>query len=190
MPRYAINYPAIMSDLRGQPLAAVKDRLAALLPDLWCEAYTTMSRGSVGIVEVPLDSYIYLFDMTRERVVVAYGTSAPNPEKRDSSRMAGWLGKISDRFRGRGDKGHGMSHRQGGGLDINLFPQRADVNRGRSEQGKHYRALERYCATHAETFCFSRLLYDNQDWVPNAVEYGVLKGARQFQVERFTNAPV
>src|ERR1700730_5157349 len=28
------------------------------------------------------------------------------------------------------DRGHFMSHKQGGGLDINLFPQRADINQG------------------------------------------------------------
>lgn len=190
MPRHAINYAAVMSGLSGLALGAVKDRLAALLPDRWCETYAAMSGGPVEIYEVPLDSFIYLFDMTRERVVVAYGTSAPNPEARDASRMAGWLGKISDRFRGRGDKGHIMSHRQGGGLDINLFPQRADVNRGRSAQGKRYRDLERYCAANAGTFCFSRLLYPDQNWVPNQIEYGVLKAPNQFRVERFTNAPV
>jgi hypothetical protein len=188
MPRHEINYAALMSALADKSEAEVKAALAEALPDLWCESYAEMSSGPVAIVEITLDSYRFLFDQTRERVVVAYGLSAPNPEARDSSRMQGWLGKISDRFHGRGDKGHIMSHRQGGGLDINLFPQRADVNRGRSAEGKVYRALERYCATHPDTFCFSRLLYPDQGWVPDEIEYGVLKGARQFHVERFTNA--
>ncbi len=190
MPRHPINYAAVMSALADMGAGEIEAALLETLPDLWCDAYARMSGGPVDIVEVPLDSYRYLFDLARERVVVAYGLSAPNPAARDASRMQGWLGRISDRFRGRGDKGHIMSHRQGGGMDINLFPQRADVNRGRSEQGKLYRALERYCATHANTFCFSRLLYPDGGWIPDEIEYGVLAHTRRFHVERFTNAPV
>src|SRR3984893_16755894 len=56
------------------------------------------------------------------------------------------------------DRGHFMSHKQGGGLDINLFPQRADINQGHGRLGAHYRAMEKECVHQAEqgapVFCF------------------------------------
>ena len=186
--RYAIPYSSIIASLAQLDADEIRDALFDRLPDLWCDRYMTMSGKPVEILSIRLDPYYVLFDLVRERVVVSFGCSVTNHEARDQSRMAGWLGKISDRFQGRSDKGHIMSHKQGGGMDINLFPQRTDVNRGRSAQGRIYRELERYCATNPGTFCFSRLIYPDQDWVPDEIEYGVLYGPRQFRVERFTNA--
>jgi hypothetical protein len=54
----------------------------------------------------------------------------------------------------------------GGGLDVNLFPQRPDLNRGRSSAGKTYRKMEAYAAQYPGTFTFSRVLYMNEAWVP------------------------
>ena len=45
----------------------------------------------------------------------------------------------------RRDKGHFIAHAIGGGLDMNIFSQARDLNRGISEQGKVYRLMERYC---------------------------------------------
>jgi hypothetical protein len=42
------------------------------------------------------------------------------------------------------------------GLDVNLFPQRREVNRGWSDEGKLFRKMERYAAEHPGTFCFAR----------------------------------
>ena len=89
MPRHEINYPAIMSTLADKTEAEVKTALADQLPDLWCESYAEMSGGPVEIVEITLDSYRFLFDLARERVVVAYGLSAPNPEARRRQPHAG-----------------------------------------------------------------------------------------------------
>ncbi|HEX8831883.1 MAG TPA: hypothetical protein VF705_11995, partial [Longimicrobium sp.] len=60
-----------------------------------------------------------------------------------------------------------MAHSMGGSLDINIFPQRSAVNRGRSPEGKRYRAMERYAAAHPGTFVFSRPLYGDHTWVPH-----------------------
>jgi hypothetical protein len=186
--QHPVNYAGVMATLKGKPLPQVVEGLVDALPQLWCDAYEAMPGSGSDIVAVDQGGFTYLFDLVAERVVVAYGLSAPNPAKRDSSRMQGFLGKISDRFKGRGDKGHIMSHRQGGGMDINLFPQRADVNRGRSAAGKIYRELERCCSTNPGSLCFSRLIYTTPDWVPDEIEYGVLYNPQQFRIERFTNA--
>jgi hypothetical protein len=188
--RYPINYAGVMGTLIGSPQQKVIDGLLKALPDLWCQSYEAMPGSSDDIVAVEQENYTHLFDLRAERVVVAFGLSTKNLIKRDASRMKGFLGKMSDRFLGRGDKGHIMSHGQGGGMDINLFPQRPDVNRGRSLSGKVYREMERYCAANTGSFCFSRLLYDEPSWVPFEIEYGVLYHPRQFRIERFTNAAV
>lgn len=185
---HVINYAAEMSALANLPLPDVIAGLMERLPDEWAKGYAAMPGAGSDLVSIVQHGYIYLFDINAERVVVAFGQSTPTSTARDSSRMQGFLKKMSDRFNGRGDKGHIMSHAQGGGMDINLFPQRPDVNRGRSKDGKIYRELERYCSMNPTAFCFSRLLYSDATWVPNEIEYGVLYHAKQFRVERVSNA--
>ncbi len=85
------------------------------------------------------------------------------------------------------DRGHFMSHRQGGGLNINLYPQRADINQGRGTQGKHYRQMEKACVANQGVFCFSRPLYKDHTWVPDELEYGVIGGLGRIQVAVFPN---
>jgi hypothetical protein len=164
------------------------------LPALWCDSYRRMPNGPVQIVEVIDQGYTFLFDLGASRVVAAYGNARHNPLKRDSARMAGFLGNTAglswrERFFAthydRYDRGHFMSHRQGGGLDINLFPQRADINQGRTALGQQYRAMERHCASIAGTFCFSRPIYD-RTWVPAALDYGAMYGPH-LRAKRFPN---
>jgi len=181
-------YARILARVRKQApvgeVAALRDELARF----WIDRYRAMPGSSAEVYTIELGTVSYHFDTTAERVVAVNGTSTPATAKRDSSRMRGWLRVISHRFAGRGDKGHLMSHAQGGGLDINLFPQRPDLNRGRSLEGRAYRELERLCAQNPGTFCFSALLYDDPTWVPAGLDYGVLPHAGQFRVERFSNA--
>jgi len=70
---------------------------------------------------------------------------------------------------------------------VNLFPQRLELNRGRSPEGKKYRSMERYAAAHPGTFVFSRFWYTDPSWVPVSLEYGLLRPDGTFWVERFTN---
>jgi hypothetical protein len=193
--------------------------LADQLPDRWCKIYAQMPSGNGEIVSVTDEGYVFLFDLSAEHVVVAFGTSRYNPARRDSPRMGDFLGKVTsaadlrriaaavpaeigrrrqdmaqmswrDRFfRSYGhryDRGHFMSHRQGGGLDINLFPQLADVNQGRGADGVAYRSLERMCAA-GNVFCFSRPIYDDGSWVPAQLEYGVFHEPRRMSVRMFPN---
>ena len=95
----------------------------------------------------------------------------------------GPIGKAT----GATDKGHLMAHSMGGSLDINVFPQRPGVNRGRTEEGKRYRAMERYAARNPGSFVFSRLIYGDDTWVPQALEYGILLPEPRLWVERFPN---
>ena len=204
MSRHSVDYLALTARFergakRGGTGPERRGRLADFLlehlPPLWCAAYRGMPNGAVQIVELTDQGYRFLFDLGAERVVAAYGGSGYNPARRNSSRMAGFLGETAgqtwrERFFAthgdRYDRGHFMSHRQGGGLDVNLFPQRADINQGSSALGREYRAMERHCAAIADTFCFSRPIYDDRTWVPAALDYGATYDA-QLVVKRFPN---
>jgi hypothetical protein len=63
-----------------------------------------------------------------------------------------------------------FAHTMGGGLDINLFPQAARVNRGGL-----WRQMENYCARKPGTFCFVRPIYADTSWRPAQIEYGIIK---------------
>jgi len=172
-------------------LADWEDRL-----DSWCDEYRD-GAGSGGadaeIVEVTLGFAVYLFDLTLERVVVAYGLSQPPATARDASRMRGFP-DVGRSFAARlgpdapaADKGHFLAHAAGGELDMNLFPQRRDLNRGWSEEGKLYRRMERQIAGRPGTFHYHRPLYADEGWVPWRLELGVLLDDRDWWVERFAN---
>lgn len=186
------------------------------LPTPWCDHYLRMPGATGEIVEFEDHGTRFLFDLGAERVVAAFGVSDPTSAARDTSRMSGFLKKsappshAADRATSSGaderrlramsfrdryvalhghryDRGHFISHKQGGGLDVNLFPQRADINQGTSEPGRAYRAMERRCASRAGIFCFSRPLYADDTWVPIELEYGVVEDLSVPDVRVFPN---
>lgn len=77
-------------------------------------------------------------------------------------------------LRGRYDRGHFLAHAAGGGLDVNLFPQLAEVNRGWSERGKVFRAMERICLARPGTYSFARPIYTTRTDHPYLVEFGLV----------------
>jgi hypothetical protein len=193
---FAIDYDALLADLRRRE-GELLPRLTEALVDAWIDRYHDMVAHQPYVLDVPDRGFNFLFDLTLathdgddparpdDRVIAAYGESRPAGAKRDASRIRGFgpIGAAS----GATDKGHLMAHSMGGSLDINVFPQRPEVNRGRSEEGKRYRAMERYAAKHPGTFVFSRLIYGDDSWVPRALEYGVLLPGPRLWVDRFSN---
>ena len=171
------------------------EQITDILENEWHVTYCDTSNHSTCILSIPYQGCIFLYDQTSanscdvdDRLIAAYGWSVQNQKKRDASRIRGFLGgRIEIAGKGTFDKGHALSHAMGGGLDINLFPQRPDLNRGRSEAGKLYRRMERYAADHPGTFVFSRLLYNDKSWVPFLLEYGVLMPDGKLWVELFEN---
>ncbi len=143
--------------------------------------------------EINLDFAVYLFDHNAERVTLAYALSIEQLMKRDAGRMRGFPNVNASVRRVLGDqafladKGHFLGHASGGILDINLFPQRRELNRGWSEEGKRFRAMERYVAEHPATFFYHRPIYDDETWIPASLEYGVLKGNSHWWIDRFGN---
>ena len=197
MLRLQINYGAVLSlSNQEQPLDLSK-WLGAKLSFLWCDTYIRMPGSTNSITIVNQDPYTYLFDEGAGRVVAMYGVSEKTTAEYSRNRMRGFMRDMKDefgnkitkgvRFSGRSHMGHLASHAQGGLTDINLFPQRRDVNLAISDDGKAYTAMETYCRMHEGTFCFSRLFYNNDEWVPASFEYGILAHG-QFRVKQFSNA--
>jgi hypothetical protein len=193
---FAIRYDDLSEYVIGQEGEFVSV-LTETLVDTWIDHYHDMISHEPYILDVPDRGFNFLFDLTLakhdkndpnrpdDRVVAAYGLSRAPEANRDASRIRGF-GKIGV-DKGATDKGHLMAHSMGGSLDINVFPQSPDVNRGRSAEGRRYRAMERYAAKHPGTFVFSRLIYGDDSWVPRAVEYGILLPERAWWIDRFPN---
>ena len=158
----------------------------------WCDEYSEEYPDSY-LLEVDLKTAVYWFDQTFERVVVAYGLSTPPEAVRDVNRLRRFPDvRIGvDRVMGNdtfaADRGHFLSHAAGGELDINLFPQRRELNRGWSAQGKLFRQMERSAASRPGTFHFHRALYDDDTWIPSSLEYGVLEDDIDWWIESFEN---
>jgi hypothetical protein len=183
-------------------LAELFERAARPLPralsdwenrvSVWCEEYRAAFQQA-DLSEINLDLAVFVFDHAAERVTLAYALSVEQLMKRDSSRIRGFPNvNISVRTAlGENafiaDKGHFLGHASGGILDINLFPQRRELNRGWSPEGKRFRSMERYVAEHPGTFFYHRPCYDDEEWIPQLLEYGVLKADTQWWVDRFRN---
>ena len=197
-----IDYDYILSELSTSDIEKIIKFLREMLPDEWCEKYRKMTPTVTNIHQFNDNSFDFLFDFSSElvtkgvvhrdqavedRMVAVFGRSRPSSRKRDVSRMKGFLGPSSKVFGNNYDKGHFIGHALGGGLDVNLFPQRRDINRGWSTRGRIFRAMERYCSENSGTFCFLRPIYCNRSWRPCMIEYGLLTKAGNFWVEKFEN---
>jgi hypothetical protein len=127
--------------------------------DMWCDEYV-VEHPTASLLEINLVTAVYWFDRTDERVVIAYGISTKPEKPRDLSRMRKFpnvsigVNRVMGELAFPVDRGHFISHAAGGDLDINLFPQRRELNRGWSEEGKLYRKMERLTA-HPGTFHFT-----------------------------------
>lgn len=156
------------------------------------DAYEDSNPGC-ELTEVNLELAFYFFDIVGDRVAFAYAFSTPSLTKRDASRIRGFpnVNATVERVMGKNafpaDKGHFLGHASGGTLDINLFPQRRDLNRGWSEQGKRYRAMERYVAEHSGTFFYHRPVYDDDTWLPDKLEFAIHTEECIWWVDVFNN---
>ena len=84
------------------------------------------------------------------------------------------------------DRGHLIPHLSGGEFGPNIFRQDRALNRGWSDEGKRFRALEREAAAAPGTFYFGHLLYQDDTAYPMAIEIGILRDGT-LHVDRFQN---
>jgi len=128
-----------------------------------------------------------LFDRTCERTVLVFGiTRTVAPGTRDNAYHGGYP-RAGDGL----DKGHAWAHAQGGREGgPNYFRQARNLNQGRSDDGRLWRAIETYLAANPGVFAFVRLIYaaGNTSDQPDEVEYGILPADGQFRAVIFPNA--
>ena len=75
----------------------------------------------------------------------------------------------------------------GGPVDVNIFPQRTNIKRGWSEEGKRYRKMERYVAANPDTLVFSRPIFQDLTECPYFLEYGDFDKELKLHLETFPN---
>lgn len=203
----SINYDQLLSEAPHGDMEDMIGFLSETLPYEWADVYRKAHPHQANIWRVLYNGFEYLYDISTElvqlgvvteaeavddRLVAVHGRSRINQEKRKASIMRkhplGPVGFIEYHSKVRYDRGHFIAHSLGGGLYINLFPQPTAVNRGWSESGKLFRAMERYCLKNPGTYCFSRPIYHGLSAHPCAIEYGVLKTDKTLWVNLFANS--
>lgn len=141
------------------------------------------------------NAFWYLFDSTPEgatdhtraanRVVAAWGSSRPAIRVGDRRVLRGF---PLPRARGRRiDRGHLVAMASGGGENVNLVPQATKLNRGWSEAGRRWRALERICAGSEGVFLFVTVTYADVSDTPSGFEFLVHTPEGAEVVEHFIN---
>lgn len=200
-----VDYPNILAEANDRPNEKLIALLTEELPHVWCGAYRKMSPRLTNIVRVRHNSFEYIYDAytwlevtgvvpydphKESRLVAVLGLSEPGKKARDDYRLRGWVGPTERMYGRRWDKGHFIANSIGGAVDrleINVFVQRRDLNRGWSAEGRRYREMERYCVRNPGTFCFSRPIYTDETSRPAFLEYGIFKPNRELWVECFDN---
>jgi hypothetical protein len=119
------------------------------LIDAWLRHYRLAVSGG-EVVEVPLGQFSYLFDIGPDRLIAAWGISEGRFDKdRPNSRIKRYPVAQRSVY----DAGHAISHRLGGGTDINLTAQLAAVNR------RPFQELERLAVKNPGSLYFTYWMY-------------------------------
>jgi hypothetical protein len=200
-----IDYQGMLAHSRDHSDKSTAEFLVEELPPVWCEAYRRMSPRDTYILRVQHNTFNFIYDAYRvlevtgavpvdpikeSRLVAVLGISEPSKKARDDYRLKGWVGPTEKTYGRRWDKGHFIANSIGGAVDrleVNVFVQRRDLNRGWSVEGKRYREMEKYCVLHPGTFCFSRPLYVDETSRPAFLEFGILKPEGELWIECFDN---
>jgi hypothetical protein len=161
------------------------ESLRPVVVDVAAELYRGQTAPLVELLEFSDGAFDVLFDAAHELTILMHGLSQSTlPNSRDTNYHRGFPGRAGF------DKGHAMSHAQGGREGgPNYFPQAPRVNRRLSPLGALWRDIESYLAANPGLFCFVRLAYSRRAStdVPAEVEYGVI-AERQFRTVIFPNS--
>jgi hypothetical protein len=187
----SVDYACILSSL-STPLdpAAV----GAALVSAVAARYEASHPAGSDLHEFQQSGATYLFDLAsaaglpqEDRTVAAWALTPAAVAKRDTAYQRGF--PLGPRVDGSTvDRGHVIPHLSGGEFGPNIFRQDRALNRGWSEQGKRYRALEREAAGTPGSLYFAHLIYTDDSADPSQIETGVLRRAG-LHVQRFDNRP-
>ncbi|WP_159730617.1 DNA/RNA non-specific endonuclease [Methylosinus sp. Ce-a6] len=152
---------------------------------IWLDDYAQDFDAS-NIVETSSSEFSYLFDITAERLLAAWGVSrGRHGGARDASRMRGHPLSAGAHYH----RGHAIPHTLGGPTDINLVPQAAKVNVGA------FRPLERRAVASPGSFYFSYWSYrgaaparaGGPGQTPTGVDQGLLIPGQKADIRRHGN---
>ena len=159
--------------------------LRHVVVDVAAELYRELADPPVELLEFSDGAFDVLFDAAHELTILMHGLSRPTPpNSRDKNYHRGFPGRAGF------DKGHAMSHAQGGREGgPNYFLQAPRVNRRLSQLGMLWRDIESYLAANPGLFCFVRLAYPRgtPTDVPTEAEYGIMAEG-QFRTVIFPNS--
>jgi hypothetical protein len=188
MDRLSIDYEALVRDL-ARPLDATT--VGALLLDVLARRYQYECENC-SLLQLEQSGATYLFDFAsavggpqEDRTLAAWTITPSAVAKRDVAYQRNFP-LPPDPDGTPVDRGHLIPHLSGGEFGPNIFRQHRALNRGWSEQGKRFRALEREAAAAPGTFYFGHLVYTDDSAYPTMIETGLLR-AGELYVEGFRN---
>ncbi|GAB3414159.1 hypothetical protein [Flindersiella endophytica] len=187
MVELSVNYAELV---RGLAIPLTAEDVGAVLLEALAERYERCHPGCL-LLEFEQAGATYLFDQAsavgaeqEDRTVAAWAVTPAAVSKRDKSYQRGF--PLSQTWAGDVDRGHLIPHMSGGEFGPNIFKQDRDLNQGRSDQGRRYRAMEREAAKTPGAFYFGHLLYEDDTAYPAAIETGLIRGSELY-VEQFRN---
>jgi hypothetical protein len=205
MSSFAIKYDLLQQvlDAEAPSLSEKHQLLLDELPYTWEVHYQRMTTRPTFIVSIEYNGFAYwydhyihhemhgttaLSDTIEDRVIGVIGKSVRRSRtKQTASWLRGLIGGTEKRWGPQFDKGHFIAHTLGGGTQLNIFPQRRELNRGHSAAGRTFVEMEKYCRLHAGTLCFHRPIYLDESARPAALDFGLLTEAGKLWVQRFDN---
>ncbi len=159
--------PLIAAEVGTVLLGAVGNRYERMYPDC-------------SLVQFTQSGAAYLFDLAsavgagqEDRTVAAWTITPATVGKRDVSYQRGFP-LAADPGSPPVDRGHLIPNLSGGEFGPNIFRQDRSLNRGWSQEGRRFRALEREAAIPG-TFYFGHLLYADDTAYPMEIEVGILR---------------
>jgi hypothetical protein len=183
MQKYA-KLTAILEGLRS-PLteAVMNSRLAPSLVEIWLNDYGRVTR-EYDVVETRSEGFYYLFDISAERLIAAWGLSKGkdrSPRAIIATRMKGH--PLTNTVGGkRYHRGHAVPHTMGGRTDINLVPQLGLINSG------PFQDLERLAVATPGSLYFTYWCYPvSRTQRPSGVEQGCLIAGSIPKIIEFRN---
>ena len=173
-----LTVPLVPAEVGNILLEAVAERYERVCPDC-------------SLVQFTQSGATYLFELAsavgagqEDRTVAAWTVTPATVGKRGVSYQRGFP-LAADPGSPSVDRGHLIPNLSGGEFGTNIFRQDRSLNRGWSQEGRRFRALERETAIPG-IFYFGHLLYEDDTAYPIKIEIGVLRGDT-LHVERFQN---
>ncbi len=202
-----IDYNEIIKNIQDLDYNSIISHIIPILEKLWIDKYTLVCEEACTIVKYPTNTkqdsnfnYYCLFDeassnyevdilsekFVEDRTICSYGISSIKTcdrKKNDFFMKESEKRKWSDDT----DRGHYIAHARGGSVYGNIFPQKKELNRAISKEGKEFRKIENFLKNNQGIFCFSRPIYFDFTYRPFLLEYGYLDKNLKWMVKVFEN---